>query len=275
MPELPEVETVRRAMAQSLQGDVIDSVTLYREGLRTPFAPDFADRLRGRTVMDVRRRAKYLVVDLNGPDLLILHLGMSGRVLLQPPGQHALIGKHDHIAMQMRDGIQLLFHDPRRFGMAFVIAKTAFDAHPAFASLGPEPLGNDFSAPALAAALDGRKTSIKVALLDQHVVAGVGNIYACEALYYAGISPLRLAGDLRAEELERLVPAIRQVLESAIAAGGSSLRDYRHTDGDLGYFQQKLAVYDKEGKPCQRCGDTVLRISQGGRSTFYCPACQR
>jgi formamidopyrimidine-DNA glycosylase len=281
MPELPEVETVRRALQADLEGDVIKTVTAHREGLRVPFPKDLAERLRGRRIDSVARRAKYIVIDMQGGpkghDVFVLHLGMSGRIRIHPRGAHEKPGKHDHLVIVTEKGMQMVFNDPRRFGMAILLRAGEMETHPAFKDLGPEPLGNGFSGPVLARALKGRKTAIKLALLDQHVVAGVGNIYDCEALFHAGISPLRQALSLNGGEAEKLAASIKKVLRGAIAAGGSSLRDYRHTNGETGTFQQKLAVYGREGKACPGCTcdvartGGVLRISQGGRSTFYCP----
>ncbi len=277
MPELPEVETVCRALEKTIAGQAIAAVVTHRDGLRTPFPKDLKKRLEGRTITHVARRAKYILVHLKSHDVLVLHLGMSGRILLHPAGQHKEAAKHDHLVMMTKEGVQIVFHDPRRFGMAFIVRADELGSHPAFKFIGPEPLGNAFSGPVLAAALKGKKTSVKVALLDQKTVAGVGNIYACEALFYAGISPLKVAAQLTKAQAGNLAEAIKKVLLQAIQAGGSTLRDYRHTNGDLGYFQQKLAVYDKEGKSCPGCTCTVAetggvqRITQGGRSTFYCP----
>jgi formamidopyrimidine-DNA glycosylase len=277
MPELPEVETVRVAMQALLEGDVIETVTTHRAGLRVPFPKDLAKRLQGKRIHAVTRRAKYILVEMQGGDLFILHLGMSGRIRLHEKNRHEKTVKHDHLVIVTGRGVQMVFNDARRFGMALLLRAGEMDTHPAFKAIGPEPLGNGFSGPVLAAALKGKKTSIKAALLDQHVVAGVGNIYACEALFYAGINPLRPALSIKGKEAEKLAAAIKKVLLSAIAAGGSSLRDYRQTNGDTGYFQQELAVYGRAGQACRGCtcdtGKTggVARISQAGRSTFYCP----
>lgn len=281
MPELPEVETVRVALDRAMTGDVIGAVQLNRTGLRNPFAPDLAARMAGRTVTGVGRRGKYILVHLDRGDVFVLHLGMSGRVLLVPAGGDHADDRHDHIDISFQSGLRVIYNDARRFGMAFMLDEAGLKSYPAFATMGPEPLGNAFSGPVLAAALQGRKTTIKNALMDQRIVAGLGNIYVCEALYDAGISPLRMAATIRKTEAEALSNAIRAVLTRALAAGGSTLRDYRHANGDLGYFQQQLKVYGREGAPCPDCVCTVeqtggiRRISQAGRSTFYCPQRQK
>ena len=276
MPELPEVETIRRGLAAKLEGRRLARVELRRPDLRIPFPPDFAARLVGRRVEHVGRRAKYLVVHLDDGTVLIAHLGMSGRMLVAPaPAPEP--GPHDHVLIETDDGTAVTYQDHRRFGLMTLCDEESLAAHPLLRDLGPEPLGNDFNGPRLSAALAGRRTPIKAALLDQKVVAGIGNIYACEALYRARISPRRLARSVAGARAERLVVAVRAVLEDAIAAGGSSLRDYVQADGELGYFQHAWAVYGREGEPCPdcACGAAVRRIAQGGRSTFYCPARQR
>lgn len=281
MPELPEVETVVRAMDEALSGDFIASAALHREGLRTPFAKDLVRRLEGQRIEHVTRRAKYILAHLKSGDVFVLHLGMSGRVMIHAKGQHKNPEKHDHFVMVTKKNVQLVFRDPRRFGMAFVVHADELDSHPAFKKMGPEPLGNEFSGPVLADALKGRKSNIKVTLLDQRLVAGVGNIYACEALFCAGIDPETEAGKIKGAKAETLAACVKIVLKKAVAAGGTSFRDYRQANGELGYFQQQLAVYDKEGKACPGCTcdiaktGGILRITQGGRSTFYCPRKQR
>lgn len=296
MPELPEVETVCRGLAPVMEGRCFAGVEQNRPDLRIPFPPGFADRLAGRRVVSVGRRAKYILVRLEGGEVLVIHLGMSGRITIRPPGNggetataafvHAggeAGGPHDHVVFRLDDGTVLVYSDPRRFGLMTIMGDGEFDSHALFRHLGVEPLGNLLTAAHLNAALRGRRTPLKAALLDQKIVVGVGNIYACEALYRAGLSPRRSAasiatkGDMPGTRVERLVAAVRQVLAEAIEAGGSSLRDYVHTDGELGYFQHRFAVYDREGQPCRRegCGGTVRRIVQSGRSTFFCPSCQK
>jgi formamidopyrimidine-DNA glycosylase len=276
VPELPEVETVRRGLAAKLEGRRLARVELRRPDLRIPFPPDFAARLEGRRVEHVGRRAKYLLLRLDDGTVLIAHLGMSGRMLVTPAPAPAP-GRHDHVLIETDDGTAVTFQDHRRFGLMTLCDGEDLEAHPLLRDLGPEPLGNDFNGPGLSAALAGRRTPIKAALLDQRIVAGIGNIYACEALYRARISPRRLARSVAGARAERLVVAVRAVLEDAIAAGGSSLRDYVQADGELGYFQHSWAVYGREGEPCPDCAcdGAVRRIAQGGRSTFYCSARQR
>lgn len=283
MPELPEVETVRRGLEPAMAGQVIGAVRLGRPDLRRPLPERMAERLAGRRVVRLRRRAKYILVDLDSGESLLIHLGMSGRMTISGavPGSfhHDLLPlvKHDHVVFEMATGARIAFNDARRFGAMDLVATEAAEAHPLLARLGPEPLGNGFDGPYLAAALAGRRSPVKAALLDQHVVAGLGNIYVCEALHRAGIAPTRGCDRLAAARAEALVPVIRAVLEEAIAAGGSSLRDHRQANGELGYFQHSFRVYDREGAPCPTpgCSGTILRITQSGRSTFLCPQCQR
>lgn len=280
MPELPEVETVRAGLIPAMEGQVIARAEVNRADLRWPFPPNMAQRLTGVRVEKLRRRSKYILADLSSGEILLIHLGMSGRMLVSGAvlgdfvQAHSAPQKHDHVVLHMQSGARVTFNDPRRFGAMDLIAAQAEAAHPLLASLGPEPLGNSFDGSYLAARLAGRKTPIKSALLDQRIVAGLGNIYVCEVLHCAGISPSRLAGEI--PDSARLVPIIRDVLERAIAAGGSSLRDYRQADGELGYFQHSFAVYGREGQPCQKlgCGGEIRRIVQSGRSSFYCEACQ-
>lgn len=271
MLELPEVETVCRGMAGVLEGRRIARVELRRPDLRRPIPADLPARLTGARVTHVDRRAKYGLVHTDRGDVAILHLGMSGRIRLDPDGDE----KHDHVLIVTDDGHRLAFNDPRRFGSLDIAREDALEAHPLFAHLGPEPLGNGFNAATLAAALKDRRSPIKAALLDQTVVAGLGNIYVCEALHQAGISPTRLAGSLTRPRIDKLVRAIRDVLARAIASGGSSLRDYAQVNGELGYFQHQWRVYGREGAPCPVCATPVRRIVQAGRSTFYCPVCQK
>jgi formamidopyrimidine-DNA glycosylase len=277
MPELPEVETVVRGLAMRVAGRRIDKLTLNRADLRFPMPPGLAARVEGRRVVSIGRRAKYLLFRMEGGGVLLAHLGMSGRMVLGG-ASNAEDRRHDHVVMRFEDGAVLRFNDARRFGLIdWAESEDELARHPRLKDLGPEPLAPDFRGVSLAASLDGKATPIKAALLDQRVVAGLGNIYVCESLYWAGLSPKRLAGAVKGERAERLARAIREVLERAIAAGGSSLRDYVQASGELGYFQHQFAVYDKEGKPCPECdcAKGVRRIVQGGRSTFYCPKRQR
>jgi formamidopyrimidine-DNA glycosylase len=293
MPELPEVETVRRGLQPVMEGAKIVKAEARRKDLRFPFQKDFTARLQGQTVTGLGRRAKYLMADLGSGDVLLMHLGMSGsfRVLEQSeaktPGEfHHPRGKdsaHDHVVFHMSSGADVVFNDPRRFGYMKIIARNALDDEPLLKGLGPEPLGNEFDAKMLARACANKKTSLKAALLDQRVVAGLGNIYVCEALFRAQLSPRRLAATLATkageptDHAKRLVEAIHAVLNQAIKAGGSSLRDHRQTSGELGYFQHSFQVYDREGERCQtaNCAGVVRRFSQNGRSTFWCPKCQK
>lgn len=292
MPELPEVETVRRGLTPVMQGQVIAQADINRPDLRWPFPPQMAQRLSGQTVLNLRRRSKYILVDLSSGETLLIHLGMSGRMLISgDPSSlraayaktgkfvhdHPATEKHDHVVLYMENGARITFNDPRRFGAMDLMDTATAEQHPLLAKLGPEPLGNSFHAAHLIAALRARNTPIKSALLDQRIVAGLGNIYVCEALFRARISPKRKAGRISAPRVTALVPIIRDVLAEAIEAGGSSLRDFRQADGELGYFQHNFDVYGREGAPCRHDGCTshIARIVQSGRSSFYCPTCQR
>ncbi|MGR3702340.1 MAG: bifunctional DNA-formamidopyrimidine glycosylase/DNA-(apurinic or apyrimidinic site) lyase [Paracoccaceae bacterium] len=283
MPELPEVETVRRGLAPVMEGQVIARAQVNRPDLRWPFPPDMAARLTGRRVMALRRRSKYILADLDSGETLLIHLGMSGRMLVSgdPLGlfvhDHPMAEKHDHVVLDMANGARITFNDPRRFGAIDLLETATADQHKLLSAIGPEPLGNDFNEPYLVAALKGRNTPVKSALLDQRIVAGLGNIYVCEALFRARISPQRRAGQIAATRVAAMVPIIRQVLAEAIEAGGSSLRDFRQADGELGYFQHSFDAYGREGEPCRApgCNGTIARIVQAGRSSFYCPKCQR
>ncbi|MDX1819430.1 MAG: bifunctional DNA-formamidopyrimidine glycosylase/DNA-(apurinic or apyrimidinic site) lyase [Paracoccaceae bacterium] len=283
MPELPEVETVRRGLAPVMEGQVIARAQVNRPDLRWPFPPDMAARLTGRRVMALRRRSKYILADLDSGETLLIHLGMSGRMLVSgdPLGifvhDHPMAEKHDHVVLHMANGARITFNDPRRFGAMDLLETATADQHKLLSVIGPEPLGNDFNEPYLVAALKGRNTPVKSALLDQRIVAGLGNIYVCEALFRARISPQRRAGQIAATRVAAMVPIIRQVLAEAIEAGGSSLRDFRQADGELGYFQHSFDAYGREGEPCRApgCNGTIARIVQAGRSSFYCPKCQR
>ena len=276
MPELPEVETIVRGLRPKLEGRVLARVEQRCAALRFPLPEGFARRLEGRRVERIDRRAKYILVYLEGAEVLLCHLGMSGRMVLTTANGRPF-EKHDHVVFTTDAGDQLRFNDARRFGVMDLVAEPALFEHRLLKDLGPEPLGNAFNGPALAAALAGKRTPIKAALLDQRVVAGLGNIYVSEALYAAGLSPRRLAYTVRGGRAERLVAGIRDVLNRAIAAGGSSLRDYVQADGELGYFQHQWAVYGRAGEPCPDCdcGGGIRRFVQSNRSTFYCPKRQR
>ena len=279
MPELPEVETVMRGLAARLEGRTIVRARVNRPDLRWPMPAGLAERLTGAQVLSFRRRAKYILMRLSGGDSVLLHLGMSGRMLIGPnrPNQETL---HEHVVLETDEGWRVGFVDPRRFGSIDLVRSDAEDDHRLLSGLGPEPLGEAFSVKSLSAALEGNKTPIKSALLDQKNVAGLGNIYVCEALFRAKISPRRSAHTVVGARAARLVPEIKATLEEAIAAGGSSLRDYVQPDGELGYFQHAWQVYGRENEPCPGCpgGEAcagVQRIVQSGRSTFYCPKVQR
>lgn len=270
MPELPEVETTVRGLRPVLEGQRIARVQLRRPDLRRPMPEDLGQRLTGVTVTALGRRAKYGLIDTDRGDTMIFHLGMSGRWRVDP----AELLPHDHLVIETAAGRRLALNDARRFGSIDLVATESLADWPAFRALGPEPLGPSFTATHLAQVLAGRIASIKLLLLDQRIVAGLGNIYVCEALYESRIAPQRAGGTLTRPRLKRLVDAIHRVLDAAIAAGGSSLRDYAQPDGELGYFSKQFKVYGREGEPCE-CGGTVARYAEGGRSTFWCPKCQR
>ncbi|RKQ89555.1 bifunctional DNA-formamidopyrimidine glycosylase/DNA-(apurinic or apyrimidinic site) lyase [Maricaulis maris] len=288
MPELPEVETVRKGLIPALEGRRIDAVTLNRPNLRFPFPERFAERLTGSRVERIDRRAKYLLLRLDSGETLIGHLGMSGRFSIEAAGDgaaqpggfvHAAPAdpRHDHVVIEAEGGVTVRYNDPRRFGYMDLFATEAEATHKVLGALGPEPHGNQFSGPYLAAALAGRRTPIKTALLDQSIVAGLGNIYVCEALHRSGISPRRQAASIAGIRAERLAVAVRAVIVEAIDAGGSSLKDFAATDGALGYFQHRFRVYDRLDAPCPTtgCAGAVQRIVQAGRSTWFCSTCQR
>ena len=291
MPELPEVETVCRGLRPALKGRILAKVQIRRANLRVPFPHDFAKRLTGRRVGKITRRAKYILAEVEGGETLIVHLGMSGRFTIHGAGAPSKPGRfthkvasdgsgdgtHDHVVFETDEGTRIVYTDHRRFGLMLLVPTEELESHKLFAELGPEPLGKAFTAKSLSASLKGKKTPIKSALLDQTVVAGLGNIYVCEALYRARISPKRNAASVAGERSTKLVPVIKDVLSEAIAAGGSSLRDYAQADGELGYFQHTFTVYDREGEPCLTpgCAHKIKRLVQAGRSTFYCPNCQR
>ncbi len=294
MPELPEVETVCQGLKPALEGRRLVRVHVRRPDLRIPFPPDFAARLSGRRVERLERRAKYILATCDDGTVLITHLGMTGRMSVHGPPERTgelgrfthnggdisdatVLGPHDHVVFEIEGGTRIVFRDHRRFGLMTLARIETLAAHPLLRDLGLEPLADSFDALALAACLKGKRTSIKAALLDQQVIAGLGNIYVCEALFRAHISPQREAGTLTRPRIAALVIAIRAVLNAAIAAGGSTLRDYAHADGSLGYFQHAFAVYGREGEACSRpgCDAKVRRLVQAGRSTFYCARCQR
>ena len=270
MPELPEVETTVRGLASVLDGQTIARVTLNRADLRRPFPAGLMQNLTGASVTGLGRRAKYGLIHTSRDTTLVFHLGMSGRWRIDP-GE---IGKHDHLVIETGNGHTLALNDPRRFGSVDLVDSPDLDEWPPFRALGPEPLGPELTAAYLARSLAGRVSPVKLLLLDQRIVAGLGNIYVCEALYRSRIDPRKTGGSVSRAALERLVPAIRGVLDEAIAAGGSTLRDYARPDGELGYFSKNFDVYGREGEPCP-CGGTVNRIVQGGRSTWLCPKCQK
>ena len=288
MPELPEVETVRRGLAPAMEGERFDRVEVRRGDLRWPLPRGFAQKLHGKLVEGLGRRAKYLLADLSSGDVLLMHLGMSGSFRVgknSAPGMYyherSKSTAHDHIVFHMSNGTTVTFNDPRRFGSMKLVPRARLEQEPLLRALGPEPLGNEFDAAMLAKACAGKKTSLKAALSDQRVVAGLGNIYVCEALFRARLSPKRQASTIADrngrpnERAERLVEAIKAVLMDAIEAGGSSLRDHRRADGSLGDFQHDFRVYDREGELCPGCRGKIKRIVQVGRSTFYCPSCQK
>jgi formamidopyrimidine-DNA glycosylase len=278
MPELPEVETVRRGLALRMEGRRLARVEQRRPDLRFPMPRRFRERLEGRRVERLGRRAKYILVHLEGGEALIVHLGMSGRMVLADPGAPPPPpDPHDHVVFTLEDGTEIRFNDARRFGAMDLVAEAALGRHRLLKDLGPEPLGNEFSGPVLEERLAGKRTPLKAALLDQRVVAGLGNIYVSESLFWAGLSPRRLAGTVKGPRAERLARAIRDVLERAIAAGGSSLRDYVQASGELGYFQHQWAVFGRTGEKCPGCACTlgIRQIVQSGRSTYYCATRQR
>jgi formamidopyrimidine-DNA glycosylase len=285
VPELPEVETVRRGLEPAMVGARLDAVEQRRPDLRFPFPERFTERLTGRRVEALRRRAKYLIADLDGADVLVMHLGMSGSFRIEQARGPILVAgaknsQHDHVAFDLSTGARIVYNDPRRFGFMQLIPRPEFSAHPLFRNIGIEPLGDEFDGAALARLFAGKTTPLKAALLDQTLIAGLGNIYVCEALHRAGLSPRRAAASLACDDgtpsarATRLARVIREVLNEAVAAGGSSLRDHRKTDGALGYFQHSFRVYGRAGQPCARCGGAVRRITQAGRPTFYCGGCQ-
>jgi formamidopyrimidine-DNA glycosylase len=292
MPELPEVETVRRGLEPVMAGQRIETVQLGRADLRFPFPPNFKGRLEGRRVSSLGRRAKYLVGDLSSGEVLIMHLGMSGRFTISTPDLALKPGdfhhtssthaKHDHVIFTMSNGVTITYNDPRRFGFMDLVPRAELESCRHFKAMGLEPLGNALDGAAIQSLFAGKKTPLKAALLDQSLIAGLGNIYVAEALYRAGLSPKRAAGTVAQGrgrmkgKADLLAQTVRDVLIEAVAAGGSSLKDFARADGSLGYFQHQFRVYDREGEPCPTsgCGGTIKRITQSGRSTFYCAICQ-
>ncbi len=299
MPELPEVETVCRGLEPVMAGHVIERVMLRRKNLRFPFPENMAERLQGKRIGAMRRRAKYILASIEGGDVLLMHLGMSGRFTIHrpggeipgqpgsfhyemPEGSPTGDGPHDHVIFQMEDGTRIVYTDHRRFGIMDLFAEDEAGDHKLLGALGVEPMGNELTAAYLNEAFRTKYSPLKAALLDQKIIAGLGNIYVCEALYRSGLSPRRLAHTITSQagptkRMERLVRIIRDVIGEAIEAGGSTLRDYAQADGELGYFQHSFQVYDQEGEPCRTpgCGRPIRRLVQSGRSTFYCPACQK
>lgn len=283
MPELPEVETVMRGLSPAMTGVRITTAHVNRPDLRWPFPDRMAERLSGAKVLGLRRRSKYILIDLDTQETLLVHLGMSGRMIVSgdPLGQfvhdHPKAEKHDHVVFDMENGARVTFNDPRRFGAMDLLETRTANEHPLLAQIGPEPLGNAFNESYLKDRLKTRKSPIKTVLLDQKVVAGLGNIYVCESLYRAKIAPDKVAAKLSSQKISALVPIIRDVLSQAIEAGGSSLKDFRQADGELGYFQHVFDVYGREGELCHtpECKCEIARLVQSGRSTFHCPKCQR
>ncbi|MDP2358405.1 MAG: bifunctional DNA-formamidopyrimidine glycosylase/DNA-(apurinic or apyrimidinic site) lyase [Beijerinckiaceae bacterium] len=292
MPELPEVETVRRGLEPTMVGSVIEKVDRKRADLRFRFPADFDKRIEDQKVIALGRRAKYLLADLESGDVLVMHLGMSGSFRIEAPEAVSAPGvfhhdrskdpAHDHVTLHLSGGARIVYNDPRRFGFMDIVARQALSAHPFFKDLGVEPLGNALDGALLSQLFAGKRAPLKAALLDQRLIAGLGNIYVCEALHRAGLSPKRLAGTISRKtgssaRSSQLATSIRAVLEEAVAAGGSSLRDHRQADGALGYFQHSFRVYDREDQACVKvgCAGRISRIVQSGRSTFYCSVCQR
>jgi len=273
MPELPEVETTMRGISPALLHQKITQTTVRRHDLRQPIPLDFASRIQSRTITDISRRSKYILITLDDNSVIIIHLGMSGRITLYPTWQEHY-QKHDHVTIQVENGSEITFTDPRRFGLIALTQSTDLVNHPLLKKLGPEPLTKDLTADYLYTKLQRKSVAIKQAIMDNHIVVGVGNIYACESLFRSHISPTRPANSLTKQEMESLIISIKDVLKEAIMAGGSSLRDYATTDGSLGYFQQQLIVYGNEHQPCPVCNSLIQRIKQQGRSSFFCPSCQ-
>lgn len=277
MPELPEVETVRRGLVPAMEGHTISAVQVFRANLRFPFPKRFAELVKNSKILKLSRRAKYIIANLDSGTAIIMHLGMTGsfRIETRNESDTLELKKHDHLVFKMKNGTSIIYNDPRRFGFMDLSASNDLKSYPRLKLLGPEPLSDAFSVSTLLTNLANKKTPIKSALLDQKVVAGLGNIYVCEALFLSRISPLRLANTVSNRRIPLLVEAINETIQAAIDSGGSTLRNFSHTDGTLGYFQHKFQVYDKEGHPCDNCTLPIRRIVQSGRSTFYCTKCQR
>lgn len=288
MPELPEVETVRRGLEPAMTGARFLAVEARRPDLRFPFPPGFADRLTGETVLSMGRRAKYLLADLSSGDVLVMHLGMTGRFLIGAPDGHVEEpgefanevkedARHDHVVFRLSNGFTITYNDVRRFGFIDLVPRAGLEISRHFKAMGIEPLGNELSGEAIERLFERKAAPLKAALLDQGLIAGLGNIYVCEALNRAGLAPERAAGTLSGQQARKLATVIREVLEEAVEAGGSTLKDYRHTDGSLGYFQHRFRVYDREGEPCAtpRCKGVIERLVQSGRSTYWCRSCQK
>ena len=277
MPELPEVETVRLGLVPAMEGQTIASTRLFRRDLRHPFPEGFAQKVKNAKILSLGRRAKYIIATLDSGVAIIMHLGMTGSFRIKTPNEFddSDLTKHDHILFEMKNGTAVIYNDPRRFGFVDLWTSNDLENYPRLIELGPEPLTREFNVDTLRANLANKKTPIKSALLDQKVVAGLGNIYVCEALFLSGISPLRIASTVSKRKMPTLVQAINVTIQAAIDSGGSTLRNFSHADGTMGYFQHKFNVYDKEGQPCIRCSRSIKRIVQSGRSTFYCTNCQR
>jgi formamidopyrimidine-DNA glycosylase len=288
MPELPEVETVRRGLEPAMTGARFVAVEARRPDLRFPFPADFVKRLTGETILSMGRRAKYLLGDLSSGDVLVMHLGMTGRFLITAPDGHVdepgefanevkEDARHDHVVFRLSNGFTITYNDVRRFGFMDLVPRAGLETSRHFKAMGIEPLGNALSGEAIERLFEGKAAPLKAALLDQGLIAGLGNIYVCEALNRASLAPERAAGTLTGKQAAKLATVIRDVLEEAVAAGGSTLKDYRHTDGSLGYFQHRFRVYDREGEPCTtpRCKGTIERLVQAGRSTYWCRSCQK
>ena len=283
MPELPEVETVLRGLAPVIEGQKITTAAVNRPDLRWPFPENMAERLKGQSILQLRRRSKYILADLSSKETLLIHLGMSGRILISgdPLGryfhQNRAREKHDHVVLDFSNKTRITFNDPRRFGTMDLFDTASESSNKFLAHLGPEPLGNQFDPKKFVKNIKKRRSPIKSVLLDQRIIAGLGNIYVCETLFRAGISPKKTVDKISLSRLKTLIPHLKDVLNEAIAAGGSTLRDFKHTNGEIGYFQHRFDVYGREGEPCSRhsCPGRVKRLVQSGRSSFYCPKCQK
>ena len=274
MPELPEVETIKRGLIPSLKGNIIKNVILRRKNLRIPFPENLQQALEGQKIEGIKRRSKYLIFELNSNDCMIMHLGMSGKVLVKEKKPEEF-EKHDHIIIEFSDGKTLVFNDARRFGLVTLCKKSELEKHKLFSALGPEPLSNNFNEEVLYNALRNKSSPIKNAIMDAHVVVGVGNIYACESLFRSGLSPLKKSSSISKKKIGELTANIINVLNEAIESGGSTLKDYVHANGEMGYFQHSFQVYGREGEDCGTCLKAIKRVKQLGRSTFYCPNCQK